>query len=758
MRGKPLFFALCLLCIVSQTARSNADDTNGAEQSPAEKAFDRIFNFGVDYVAGKALDKVFFEDPTKRTAELERRLGVLQEALEAVSSSAARDIYELRRDLDEKTSRETFERVVRQAMQSLEAESAGLIRNLESKSQATLTRIQAESVAALARIQAEVSRIDSRTAMLDRDLKKLGGDLNRLGDRADQLGMKLADYERNFGTIPRQLPEPFEYLESEVRSESVYAHPKLVDYIRLLIRSESSRYEIALARLTLQPESRRLQRLLLEDEKVLAAAVSLHKSIQMEVADYRKQEAALLREYAETNYRVIDLRAQASPLLWLLVASKPVSDGTQLRLGVPRILFDDSCAKLVSAFVTAGGNAAEFRPLIQLRIEQLVNVQSPIIIPAEVTVFPAGYQPHIEKMWQSSDQLLRDVARTAYVVGELESRIQQAEVTQLPNNSTLAGFYSRKRVLKDQLELLSTQLDAAMNKAFNGYCQLLSEFSPNSGELVQLRESIVVPLLRASKLLACEQWTSSSESDRTWSRVAAAAPLMIQCDHRLPAGLNAKNLKACFSASQALQSGNFVGGEAKLSRPQSSRAGTYRFRVDEQRENIHIYYDASQAPFESLSFEHPLRYFSAEEPIAISLTDHGQVKLWSNQRAKIWPKERPLSELPSEVESVTDKGLTSYMGWQAVRERALKRVPITVAHVDPHYFAALVGDPAKSDRLLLQVHRWDGRDTFTFRLPLGSRPDFLLSDGARLYAISGYGRVECAWDFQFLLSLATIDR
>ncbi len=752
-----------------------------AEGPSLETVAVEAIKFVGSYAGGKVLDKALGLDPAENINELNRQLAALEEVLSLLESKAESDIRSLRKELNEKTSQTAVQSRIRRAMSTLE-------RELKSESETILRAVERNGQAVLDRMSAEVARIDARmlsiegrqSAMENRqsDLETRQSTLETrhtgMQGRQRSLELRWEEYEKNFGAVPRTAPKPYQVLIGRDSDAQIASHPRMVDFMRLLIQSEQSRVRLDYLSSTYRPDAEIVVQARAEDARLSDLAMQLHQMIFDEVEAYRKQEAALLKTVSEAHFKVTDLRKRAASLLWLLAASKPVKHKGAMRLGVPKALADDTCSEILGAYVDSGGNPRDLRPLVELQLEQDVYVRQHQLAHARIGQIPKEYEPHIRSISSEFTRFVWQLQSTCLKAREIEARIVVARRAQATASRELIELRRRKSEIIASVKTLEERAKTLSLRVLNGYCTLLCSRKPSSEFMIQLKNRLVVPAMCCVRLTACESWESDTAMSEVWKRLVHNAALLstIDLDSSWDDDLIGSHRFWSDSGYRPNKTGKVL----------ISRDESFRFSYSQDRKSLLFHpaegmerikpkkfaYPPPPTPlFEKLEFDAKIRYFDGKSRNAVVMLEDGSTYLISNDQAKEWPKDRLLAEIPVNVPTAVmvdgkvvenpdylkdlEKGrIVAYEGWGIKKSIRFGNPPVSLANVDD---STLVVLHRQSGQSFVSVYRWTGELVSSVPVPEGGEADAVVSDGKIVYVLSDYGRRTAAWDLSLLLRL-----
>lgn len=218
------FAAVCVLALAISGRSAHAQP---AEGNPARAQLAEVGTFvasellkGIgSKLVGEALDGLWGKDitPDQRVAEFQGSLAAYEAGLRRVDARMADQVAALRKDLSTRTTADDVRRIVNQTLSALE----------------------------------------ERT-------KKLEDRTGKLENRQDAIDSRIRALEDFFGYIPTVPPAPLLASASEEAGKPA-AHPMIVEWLNLLLRSEESRHKIDELRRTRPDTSKVLKAALAKD-------------------------------------------------------------------------------------------------------------------------------------------------------------------------------------------------------------------------------------------------------------------------------------------------------------------------------------------------------------------------------------------------------------------------------------------------------------------------------------------------------------
>jgi formylglycine-generating enzyme required for sulfatase activity len=411
-----------------------------------------------EYFLGKCLDEAWNSATGQPDVyELDSRLRAFEGALSQVDARLSSKIAELRRDLNQRPTREEVRRIVLSVLNELEG----------------------------------------RIAELER--------------RTDRIEIRVAQLEEVFGFIPTVPPSPL--IRSSVQEGDPAAHPLTVQWAQLLCQCETSRVKIEDLLRTRQEDHPDVLAARKADEQILSRIAACHEQIQQETVKGIDQRMNLLNveRLRPTHPDVRLLDDNLASLLWLRGVSKPISAGAAKgRLAVPKDMIGPKCSEILAAFQLADADvtalAPLFRQLLVVKLEQTAGGDASL---------PEELAAHRE----TTNELLKRAGEARGQVLAIETDLQQSLKLYSPLHPEVIGLQRKKKAAAAQLRKLHDDTEDALAAALASYVDKLQYERPTNARMLAFREQVLLPLNELAAVTACSDWENRIALNETWGRV-----------------------------------------------------------------------------------------------------------------------------------------------------------------------------------------------------------------------------------------------
>jgi hypothetical protein len=396
----------------------------------------RLVDKGLDYYWTKEVQ------PDLRVAELQSQLSAYESGLRRIDTKIADEVAALRKDVTTRTTAEDVRRIVRQTLEELE----------------------------------------KRTGQLAARTKELEG-------RQDLVEARVRKIEELFGYIPTVQPAPL-LVTASAEARTPTAHPLIVEWMKLLVRSERSRRNLQELSQTLQPTSRSLKAEQAKDREIVAESRKLHGDVLRELAAKLPERQAVLMEYKPGTREVREVDEGLASLTWLAAVTRPVSDGPYAdRLGVPNQLFGNDAPEILRAFELANVDRAQ---LVELYRQHFLAAASmrPFL---GISVRRDRFSP---AMLEAADQIVRLAVRAIDLTSkapDIESRLEKARAEYADDSPQVNAVRDEQRAVLTQAKGLHGELDVAFGKAFGVYLDALKIERPTNSRMTSFRQGVLIP-------------------------------------------------------------------------------------------------------------------------------------------------------------------------------------------------------------------------------------------------------------------------
>lgn len=419
-----------------------------------------------EYLLGKAIDPLWNSATgSPNVRELDTRLRVFEAALQQVDKRLATQVSELRRELGTKVTRKEVRDLVHKILEELEDK----IRELES--------------------------------------------------RVDRLDERVSELEELFGYIPTIPPAPL--LPSSSETGKPVAHPLIVDWVKLLVKSEANRTQLERLKQFYTEDAPEVKECLEEKQVIINLIDDLHVTVKRDVAKRLPERNSMLRTLKPAHPNVRKFDDELASLTWLIAVTRPIAEGPNKgRLGVPADLLGPRSSDILIAFELGGADVSTTVPLIRevLKVQQTTEY-SAYVTPAahELELFTGSMHDYYA---QAQALVRRDVPDAMVKAARIESsfrRIANEKTTLAPE---FVSVQMAKSSHMDDLEALSAKSNEILAKALRAYVRALKIVRANSPRAIAFRDYVLFPLLRLEGELWCNDWDDDLERKTTWDRIA----------------------------------------------------------------------------------------------------------------------------------------------------------------------------------------------------------------------------------------------
>ena len=267
---------------------------------------------------------------------------------------------------------ETAERVLAQAGRDI------------AQTNAEMSTRYADMASQLSKLRQEMNENTSRERIegIVRDV------LGKMEQRVDRIEIKVDEIATLFRFLPTVTPAPL--LADRVAEGDPAVHPLMAEYARLLVQCETSRLEIARLRQLFQDTAPELAPALQKDRAILAGVTELNQKANAELAKLLPDREALLQTHKPAHPVVREMDSRLASIAWLCGITRPLADGPDKgRLPVPRDLLGPRCSDMLIAFDLSAVKPADltplFRQLLTLPVEGSAGGEKTVAMPAALT-------------------------------------------------------------------------------------------------------------------------------------------------------------------------------------------------------------------------------------------------------------------------------------------------------------------------------------------------------------------------------------
>ncbi len=449
MRKTVVSFTIVFSLSFAQTAQANP--------------FVWLAKFMGEYFLGKAIDEVWDAATGKPDVrELDRRLESFQLALGKVDANLTRSVAELRRELNDKVTKEQVRKIVEQALADLEKR----VKELEI--------------------------------------------------RVDRIDVRVKAIEEAFGFLPTVPPSPL--LRTTVAEGNPEAHPLTVEWAKLLSRMETSRVNIELLLVDRTDENADVKSARTGDARLLTEISPLKQKVSTEFSRLFEEREELMKQGLRPTHRSIRLQDdKLASVMWLRGVTQPVKDGKNSgRLPVPRELVGPACSDILAAFDIA---KADTRALVPLFRQLLVIEIQPV---AGGT--PLALTPEMERVVAKSRAVFESAATLRDGVRQTDAEIERTRKEFSENHEEMKKLRTKQRGLLDQIHKLHDDAEKLLTEGLELYVEMLKKGErPTNSRMLEFRKQVPKPLSELAAVTSCEDWTDPISKNDTWTKFRGEA-------------------------------------------------------------------------------------------------------------------------------------------------------------------------------------------------------------------------------------------
>ncbi|MEQ8785224.1 MAG: hypothetical protein RIC55_02960 [Pirellulaceae bacterium] len=423
-----------------------------------------------------------FGSEDQRVRELDRRLLTYETLLRRLDQQQADAVAEFRSELSTRTTAEDVRRIVNPTLAAIAAQ----VQALENS---------------VADVRSDTAELQSRTEDLD--------------DR-------LACLEQVFGDI-RYIP-PAPMLRSSVDGKP-QAHPMVLDWVRLLCRSESSRLSLFKLRQRHPEQNEKVQTALMLDQQVVAATQELHHKALVNYANKLEQREQLLKEFLPGTPEVVAFDEQLAASAWLVAVTKPIDDGPFTgRMGTPDTMFGPYGSEIINAMTLSGADLrADVVPLYrqQIMAQAVARKEHPgagfFEDASKAAIVETTFAANLRSSVVKRNELLMYVAGGALRAQALEQQLQKTQQDYSAQHPQVKSLVREKDHLIVGIHRLHDLANAALDDAIGVYLEEMRLVRPTSPPMEQYFDSVLLDLAELYEATRCLDWDSSAACRVTWS-------------------------------------------------------------------------------------------------------------------------------------------------------------------------------------------------------------------------------------------------
>jgi len=473
---------LCLACFASGACIAQAQVAEVATFVGCEilKGIgSQLVDVGLEQLWGKDVSS------EQRVTELQGRLAAYESGLRQVASSSQRQATEL------------------QGRQS--ATESGL-REVAGK--------LADQVASLRKEITTKTTADDVRKIVQQTLKELEDRTGQLEYRQDRVESRVRQIEELFGYLPTVAPAPL-LVTGSTGTDKPTAHPLLVEWLPLLVRSEQSRHRLIELGRTLQPTSQRLKAELAKDREIVEESKKLHEKVIRELAAKLPERQAVLQEYRPGTREVRKVDESLASLTWLAAVTRPVPTGSDAgRLAVPNQLFGFDAPEVIRAFELSRVNQAEIIELYRQHFLTLATTRPSLSIRVSRDQLSPAMGEAAVRLAQLAVQGI-DLIKKA---PKIDLRLNEARSKFADLSPEVTAIRGEQLALMSQIRELRANLTTAFDRAFEVYLETLKTERPTNSRMTAFRQGVLLPTVAWLNWLSSEDETDFDAT--SWQRFA----------------------------------------------------------------------------------------------------------------------------------------------------------------------------------------------------------------------------------------------
>jgi|GEM_PF-2377028 len=421
------------------------------------------------------------------------------ELLKGIGSGLAKGAIELLWNKDTSGEQRVAELNTR-----LSAYEAGL-RQVDAKS--------ADQISALRKELSTRTTIEDVRKVVDRTLESLEERQANLENRQDTLDSRVRQLEELFGHIPTVPPAPL-LITADQPDKPATAHPLILEWLTLLLRSEESRNRIDELRRTRPDTSTVLKDASAKDKGVVAETEKLHRKVMKELAERLPERQALLDEYKPGTPEVRRFDERLSSVTWLAAVTRPIATGPHAgRLGVPAALFGPDAPEIVQAFRLAKAEPARIAELYRQHAllaagqKPFLGVQRDRLAPKMIAVGDDVVKVAIE-----------GIDLTKKVPG-IDARLKKALAEYAADSPQVKAIRTEQVEVMAKMRELHGKFAALLTTACQHYVDALLTDRPTNRRMTSFRNGVLVPAASWVRLLQTQE---EGLDGQTWLRIGVA--------------------------------------------------------------------------------------------------------------------------------------------------------------------------------------------------------------------------------------------
>jgi hypothetical protein len=406
------------------------------------------------YIIGKAVLDPLFERGfgPDGVVELQQQLLVFETMLRLIDPVRADDIAKFRSALNTKTKQDDVRRIVNEALTSLR------------------------------------SRV-----------KEIEGRLTDAEKRTETLEKRVAAIEELFGKITYFPPTPL-VMRDGIDGKPT-PHPRVKEWITLLVKSEESRIKLIELRRDLEDTTEEVKKARAEDAKIVAQSQALHKKALEEVSD----GLVMISAFKAGSPKRLPTEAKVAGLMWLVAVTKPIGEGEwKGRLGVPAALFGSQACEISEAFELSG-----------------VETDAVVGLYRRALAVESLRKPR----YLGDGELLRNLRQMGRKTREIDVRHKATAKEYGAKHEKMIAVEKEKRAQIAEMKAMPDKIEKELTARVREYVKgLQGGERPTNAKMMDLRNGVLSPLFAWREAIICAdaEWKDAALAGETWARVCRA--------------------------------------------------------------------------------------------------------------------------------------------------------------------------------------------------------------------------------------------
>lgn len=326
---------------------------------------------------------------------------------------------------------------------------------------------------------------------------------------------RVREIENLFGCLPTVAPAPLLATAAAEADGRPVIHPLTAEYARLLVRSETGRLAIAKMRQTRRDNDPDLAALLRQDQATLAAVADLNRRVNTALAAMLPEREKLLETLKPAHESVRELDARMASVFWLCGITRPVAAGPEKgRLMVPLDLLGPRCSDILIAFKLSKVEDREMVPLFRKLADAGVVIESqPTAVVVALPETLAAHAVAAAKLAETCDNLAQNAVRTQ---GELARAMSALS----PAHPEVQALRQRKSHLLAEAAALQTAADRFLDLALADFVEAVrTTLRPTTPVMREFHAGSVLPVAGIAALCAGAGADNATLREDCWKRL-----------------------------------------------------------------------------------------------------------------------------------------------------------------------------------------------------------------------------------------------